>query len=43
MKKNLLSDQCLIEIKVLGMHVRAIGPLAVLIAGVIVLFFVVHH
>jgi hypothetical protein len=33
------SDRCLIEISVLGMHVRAIGPLAVLVAGGIFVFF----
>jgi hypothetical protein len=33
------SDRCLIEISVLGMRVRAIGPLAVLVAaGVFVIF-----
>jgi len=33
------SDHCLIEISVLGMHVRASGPLAVLVAGGVFVIF----
>jgi hypothetical protein len=39
MEQKSPSDPCLIEISVLGMRVRAIGPLAVLVAGVAFVVF----
>lgn len=36
-------NPCLLEIKALGVHIRAIGPVPVLIAGFFLLVFSIWH